>query len=128
MGKDAATIPDTIRPLLAQMAGQLSREVFPEGMPWGTKFDHLETLAAALGDELARQMIQANVGEQAAVVSEALECPTCGRSTRAAPDEPRELTTTQGPVAWVEPARHCPHCRRAFFPSEPSAGARPHRC
>ncbi len=61
MGKDAVTIPDDVRPLLERMAGQLSEQIFPEGMPWGTKFDHLETLAGALGDENARQMIQANV-------------------------------------------------------------------
>ena len=126
MGKDAVTIPDEVRPLLERMASQLSAQIFPGGMPWGTKFDHLETLAGALGDEIARQMIQANVRQQATAPPAAVgTCPTCGRRGRAAPDEPREMGTTQGTVAWVEPGQYCPHCRRAFFPSEPGPGARP---
>jgi hypothetical protein len=108
--------------LLARIASQLSNEVFPEGMPWGTKFDHLETLAGALGDEIARQIIEANICHQATAPPESVEvCPSCGRQGRAATDEPRELITTRGPVAWVEQGQHCPHCRRAFFPSESSA-------
>ena len=122
MGKDAGTIPDEVRPLLAQIAGQLNAEIFPEGMPWGTKFDHLEALAGALGDEIARQLIQANVRRQATATPATETCPTCGRQGRAAPEEPRELITTQGPVAWAEPSQHCPGCRRAFFPSEPRLG------
>ena len=128
MGKDAVTIPDEVRPLLERMADQLSEQIFPGGMPWGTKFDQLETLAGALGDEIARQMIQANIRQQATAPPEAVgTCPTCGRQGRAAPSEPRELTTTQGIVGWVEPGQHCPHCRRAFFPSEPSSGTGPHQ-
>jgi hypothetical protein len=128
MGKDAVTIPDQVRPLLARMADQLSEQVFPGGLPWGTKFDHLETLAGALGEEIARQMIQANIAQQATTSPEAVEtCPTCGRQGRAAPNEPRVLNTTQGPVAWVEPTQYCSHCRRAFFPSEPSSWTGPHQ-
>lgn len=126
MGKDVVLIPDEVRPLLEQMADQLSEQIFPGGMPWGTKFDHLERLAGALGDEIARQMIQTNVRQQAATPTEAVEtCPTCGQQGRAAPNEPRELDTTQGTVDWVEPGQYCPHCRRAFFPSEPSTGTGP---
>lgn len=128
MGKDAATIPDGVRFLLPQIAAQLSDQVFPGGMPWGTKFDDLEQLAGVLGDEIARQMIQANIGKQATASVEVGEaCPTCGREGRASPGEPRELLTTRGPVSWTEPAQHCPHCRRAFFPSEPSLGTGSHR-
>ena len=129
MGKDAVTIPDELRPLLERMASELSEQVFPGGMPWGTKFDYLETLAGALGDEIARQMIEGNVSQQATISPEpARVCPSCGRDGRAAPNEPRELSTTQGSVAWVEPGQYCPHCRRAFFPSEPSFGAGSHQC
>ena len=123
MGKDAVAIPDEFQPLLAQMASQLTHQAFPAGMPWGTKFDYLEALAGALGDEIARQMIEASVGEQGTTVPEAMEtCPTCGNQGRQAPDKPRELITTRGTVAWTEPGQRCPHCRRAFFPSEPIAG------
>jgi hypothetical protein len=113
---------------LARMAAELSDRVYPGGMPWGTKFDALETLAGALGDEIARQLIQANVGQQATASCEPSEtCPTCGRDGRTAADQPRELMTTRGTVAWTEPGRYCPHCRRAFFPSEPGAGRGPSR-
>jgi hypothetical protein len=128
MGKDAVTIPNEVRPLLERMADQLNEQIFPGGMPWGTKFDHLESLAAALGDEIARQMIQVNIRQQTIAPPEAVgTCPTCGRQGRAAPNEPRELDTTQGIVDWVEPGQYCPHCRRAFFPSEPSFGTGPHQ-
>jgi hypothetical protein len=128
MGKDVRAIPDEVRPLLARIAGQLSEEFFPGGMPWGTQFDHLEALAGALGDEIARQMIQANIRQQVTTLPEAMgTCPTCGRQGRAAPDEPRELITTRGTVDWVEPTQHCPHCRRAFFPSESHSGIGSHR-
>src|SRR5262245_23148364 len=126
MGKDAVRIPDEVHPLVERMANQLSEQVFPGGMPWGTKFDHLETLAAALGDEIARRMIQGNVRQQAATPSQAIEpCPTCGCPGHAASNEPRKLDTTQGTVDWVEPGQYCPHCRRAFFPSESSSGTGP---
>jgi hypothetical protein len=128
MGKDAVLIPDALRPLLGQMPGQLSEQIFPGGMPWGTKFDHLETLAGALGDEIARQMIQTDIRQQATAPPEVVDtCPTCGRQGRAAPNEPRELDTTQGTVDWVEPGQYCPLCRRVFFPSEPSAGTGPNQ-
>ncbi len=52
MGKDVAAIRDDLKPLLSQIACQLGREVFPDGMPWGTTFSELEQL----GDEIARAM------------------------------------------------------------------------
>ena len=129
MGKDAVQIPDELRPVLARMAAELSEQIFPDGMPWGTRFDYLETLAGALGDEISRQMIEDNVSRQATASPEtARVCPSCGHSGRGAPNEPRQLDTSQGNVNWVEPGQYCPHCRRAFFPSEPSLGAGPDRC
>jgi hypothetical protein len=50
------------------------------------------------------------------------ECPSCGGAARKAPDQPRVLTTTRGDVTWKERVANCPHCRRAFFPSEPVVG------
>ena len=63
VGKDAATIRDDLKPLLSQIARQLGREVFPDGMPWGTKLSELELIAAGLGDEIARGIIEASVQE-----------------------------------------------------------------
>jgi predicted nucleic acid-binding Zn ribbon protein len=124
MGKDAAAIRKELRSRLGQMARELGREVYPEGLPRGTKFSDLEAVAGALGDEIARQLIELNVQEQADdwPEEEIGECPICGGAARKAPDQPRVLTTTRGDVAWKQRVGHCPRCRRAFFPSEPGAG------
>jgi hypothetical protein len=129
MGKDAAALRNQLQARLGQIARELGREVYPEGLPRGTKFSELEAIAGALGDEIARQLIETHVAEQAEDWSqdELGECPVCGGPARKAPDEPRELQTTRGSVAWRERVRNCPRCRRAFFPSEPSAGPGPER-
>ena len=93
-------------------------------MPRGTKFSELEAVAGALGDEMARQLIEINVQEQADdwPEEELGECPVCGGAARKAPDEPRVLTTTRGDVAWKERVANCPRCRRAFSPSGSRVG------
>jgi hypothetical protein len=126
MGKDAAAIRDELRSRLGQMARELGRDVYPEGLPRGTKFSDLEAVAGALGDEIARQLIEINVQEQADdwPEDEIGECPICGGAARKAPDQPRVLTTTRGDVAWKPRVGNCPSCRRAFFPPESGAGHR----
>jgi hypothetical protein len=125
MGKDAAAIRAQLRSRLDQIARELGREVYPDGLPRGTTFSELEEIAGALGDEMARLLIEAHVTEQAEhwPEDELGECPVCGGPARKAPDEPRELQTTRGSVAWKERVQNCPRCRRAFFPSEPGARA-----
>ena len=124
MGKDAAEILRDYQARLGRMARELAKELYPDGMPRGTKFSELEELAGAMGDEMARQLIEINVKEQADdwPEDELGECPTCGGVARKAPDQPRVLTTTRGDVAWKERVRNCPRCRRAFFPSGSSVG------
>jgi hypothetical protein len=124
MGKDAATIRSQFQTRLAQIARELGREVYPDGLPRGTKFSELEAVAGALGDEMARQLIESHVREQADDWPEDQlgECPLCGGPARKAPDQPRVLTTTRGDVAWKQRVGNCPRCRRAFSPSEPGAG------
>jgi hypothetical protein len=121
MGKDAATVVQEMRIRLGQMARELGREVYPEGLPHDTKFSELETLAGSLGDEIARQLIETQVRGQAQEWPEPpfQTCPECGGSASRAPDEPRTLTTTRGDIGWKEHVGHCPRCRRAFFPSGP---------
>jgi hypothetical protein len=124
MGRDAGSIRAELGAELRQVARQLGRKVFPEGLPRGTKFSELEAIASALGDEMARQLIESNVQEQALGWSgeEPGDCPECQGPTSRAPDRPRQLMTTQGKVTWTERARYCPRCRRAFFPSGPGVG------
>ena len=124
MGKDAGTIRQEFQARLGQVARELAKELYPGGMPRGTKFSELEDVAGALGDEMARQLIEINVRDQADdwPEEELGECPVCGGAARKAPEEPRVLTTTRGDVAWKQRVAHCPRCRRAFFPSESRVG------
>jgi hypothetical protein len=125
MGKDAAAIRDEFHDRLGQMARELGRELYPDGLPRGTRFSELEAIAGALGDEMARQLVETHIRGQAEgwPEEELGECPACGGAARKAPDQPRVVTTTRGDVAWEERVANCPRCRRAFFPSGP--GARP---
>jgi hypothetical protein len=124
MGKGAAVIRQEFHSRLGEIARELARELYPDGLPRGTKFSELEAVAGALGDEMARQLIEINVQEQADdwPEQELGECPVCGGAARKARDEPRVLTTTRGDVAWRQRVGNCPRCRRAFFPSESSVG------
>ncbi len=124
MGKDAVTIRDELRVRLGQMARELGRVVYPDGLSRGTKFSELETLAATLGDEIARQLIETQVRGQAEDWSEGEPgpCPECGGPASRAPNQPRVLTTTRGEVGWDQHVGYCPRCRRAFFPSGPGVG------
>ena len=124
MGRDAATIRTEFKSHLREIAQELGRKVFPKGLPRDTKFSELETIAGALGDEMARLLIEINVREQADdwPEEELGECPVCGGPARKAPDQPCVLTTTRGTVEWRQRVRNCPRCRRAFFPSESSVG------
>jgi hypothetical protein len=125
MGKDVDVVRDELRARLGQIAREFGRQVYPDGLPRGTQFSELEAIAGALGDEVARLMVETQVRGQAEdwPDEELGECPACGGPARKAPDQPRALTTTRGDVAWTERVAHCPRCRRAFFPSEPIAGS-----
>jgi hypothetical protein len=124
MGKDAAAIREGFHARSGRMARERATELYPDGLPRGTKFSELEAVAGALGDEMARQLIAFNVQEQAEdwPEDELGECPACGGAARKAPDEPRGLTTTRGDVAWKERVANCPRCRRALFPPGSSVG------
>lgn len=124
MGKDVAAIRGEFHTRLDQIARELVKELYPNGMPRGTKFSELEAVAGALGDEMTRQLIAINVQEQADnwPEQELGECPACGGTARKAPDQPHCLTTTRGDVVWKERVANCPRCRRAFFPSGSSVG------
>jgi uncharacterized protein with PIN domain len=121
MGKDAPSLPAELKSELGRIARQLGREIYPGGLPRDTKFSELECVAGVLGDEIARQIIETQVEEQAGGFEEELgECPECHGPARKAPDQPRVLVTTRGEVRWNERVANCPRCRRAFFPSESS--------
>jgi hypothetical protein len=124
MGKDAAAIRQEFHSRLGEIARELARELYPNGLPRGTKFSELEDIAAALGDEMARQLIEINVQDQADdwPEEELGECPVCHGAARKAPNQPRVIITTRGDVAWKQRVANCPRCRRAFSPQNQSLG------
>ena len=124
MGKDTASIRQEFHSRLSEFARELTRQLYPDGLPRDTKFSELEDVAGALGDEMARQLIEINVRDQADrwPEDELGECPICGGAARKKPDEPRQLKTTRGDVAWHQRVANCPRCRRDFSPSKPGAG------
>ena len=96
----------------------------PAGPPWGTSFMDLEEVAVQLGQAITRELLNRSLARQAEVTAETV-CPTCQSESTVREPEPRTLTTRAGPVDWDEPRRHCPRCRRSFFPSVPRVGDRP---
>ena len=96
----------------------------PSGPPLGTSFVELEEVAVQLGQAITRELLNRSLARQAESTAETV-CPTCRSESTAREPEPRTLTTRAGPVDWEEPRRHCPRCRRSFFPSVPRVGDRP---
>jgi hypothetical protein len=124
MGKDVVTIPEHLRTQLGQVAREIGRQVYPDGLPPGTKFSVLEDLAGAIGDEIARHFAESQVAGQAQDAPDqgTCPCPQCGGATTKMAPRTRVLLTTRGEVRWQEVRARCPRCRRAFSPSGPGVG------
>jgi len=125
MGKDAAAIRREFHARLGQLARELGRELYPDGLPQGASFAALEDVAGTIGDEIARQLIETHVRQHAEVSAQDPPelCPACAEPLESGSAQARRLTTTRGPVTWTEQTAYCPRCRRAFSPSEPSPRA-----
>jgi len=122
---DPAAVALDQEKLIQGVAKHFLHKVFgPEGMPWGTRFSDLEELAIQIGQAVSRSMMdQALAGQAQAVPATAQNCGVCGTPVQSGPPgQPRTVTTTMGTVHWTEPARYCPKCRAAFFPSVPELG------
>ena len=116
----AVEIPASLRPVLQAAAKNLLHHLYgPDGLPWGTSFAQLEDLVAQLADTLSSEMLQQALQQQAQKPLPATlqQCPSCGRPVEPADTEPRLVHARRGSADWQEPACHCPHCRKAFFPS-----------
>lgn len=117
----------TVREKVRIAAQEAAEDVFgPAGMPWGTLFDDLETVAVAGGDLFSQSfMAQAATQQAGAVPPEREVCPHCGDSLPGGETDPRVLQTTRGDVTWPEPQRICTACKRSFFPSVSEFGTGP---
>jgi hypothetical protein len=116
-----------VREKVRAAAQEAADEVFgPAGMPWGTLFDDLETLAVAGGDLFSQAfMAQAAAQQATAALPEREVCPYCGEPLSDKRTDPRVLQTTRGDVTWAEPQRICTACGRSFFPSVSEFGTGP---
>jgi hypothetical protein len=117
----------TVREKVRVAAQEAADEVFgPAGMPWGTLFDDLETVAVAGGDLFSQSfMAQAAAQQATAVPPEREVCPHCGEPLSGDDTDPRVMQTTRGDVTWHEPQRICTACGRSFFPSVSGFGTGP---
>lgn len=79
-------------------------------------FSELEEECIRAGDWLTAAVLEARVAARMSLKTVPC-CPRCHREGEQEPDEPRVLQTDRGEVSWLEPAYHCRHCRRSFFPS-----------
>jgi hypothetical protein len=110
---------DRLKARIRELAQQLLAEEKATFRKARTLFD-LENLVVAVGDELACQLANSDLGERADQVAERPEhaCPECGRGCTVARDrEPLILQGQRGEIEYSEPRCHCPACRRDFFPS-----------
>lgn len=80
----------------------------------------LELLTAQIGDLLARQLANRELSRRCEefTAKGVHRCPDCHRECPVERDpEPLILQGIRGDLEYQEPRCHCPHCRRAFFPS-----------
>jgi hypothetical protein len=124
----AVEIPAERRPAIAAAANNLASHLYgPEGPAWGTPFASLEELAALIGRQLGAELLGQALQRQAnQPASVELSCgPACSGPLDERDPQPRSVRTDTGTADWQEPARYCPRCRRAFFPSIQEPGHRP---
>jgi hypothetical protein len=122
-------IPAELRPVVAAAAKNMANHLYgPEGPPWGTSFASIEELTCQISDLLGAELLHLALQRQAdqPPPAELQVCPACQGPLRHDAPEPRSVHTNTGTADWLEPARYCSRCRRAFFPSEQEPGHRPH--
>lgn len=94
------------------------------------KFLDIEDFAHALGRQVARQVVAAQVARQMQTSGETdspadvamRPCPTCGRGCAVVP-RTRTIATRDGTVEMMEHRGYCSGCNRNFFPRSTEAGA-----
>lgn len=91
----------------------------PDGPSPETDFATIESFGHRAGQMLGRAVDAHLVGRHAEHFQEGV-CPTCktaAESTALEKEKTRPLQTQDGTIPLVEPACHCPKCKRTFFPS-----------
>ena len=110
----------TVAARVKELAGELCQLLYGEtGAPkWGTKFTEVEDAGVAVGDAVARAVIeQALAGQASTTAAQPDACGHCGQRLGQAREEPHLIHTRRGDVGWNEAAGYCDKCRKSFFPS-----------
>lgn len=124
--KNVSELLNALRPALQAAAKNVLYHAYgPDGLPWGTSFTDAEDMAVHIGDQLARDILQAAFQGQAERPrpDDLSACPSCSGPLDARAGQPRQVLGRRGAVVWHEAAAYCPRCRRAFFPSGQEPGA-----
>src|SRR5215470_6739285 len=101
MAKDTpgVEIPAELRPVIAAAAKNLASHLYgPQGPPWGTSFEEIETLAALIGRQLGNELTQQSLQRQAdqPLPAELQSCPAYAGPLQGRPKEPRSVRTDTG--------------------------------
>ena len=115
---------DQFRREVSEVVAALAKSQHEKLAAAGTFVD-IEELTAEVGDEVARQLANLELGRRSEVLCEQPwhACPDCGQEYRVEPDlEPIILQGMRGEIEYQEPYCHCSRCRRDFFPSGRSIG------
>ena len=110
-------IKERITAFARELAEELGAVDDSNALSW---LDAIETQAVEIGDAVSVELLQQKAQAQPPVVASAA-CPKCGKLGRCQGERQRELLSRRGRVTITEPEYFCPACRRAFFPSDPSA-------
>lgn len=117
------SVDPNVQSRLREMAAEMRELLYgAAGCPeWGTKFREIETDGMSVGLELARLVMEQSVDEQSHQMPREAMAVDDDEVTANKPKS-RKLETEAGPVTWEEPCGYQRKGRKAFFPSDPSAG------
>ena len=117
-------VSEKVAARLAEVARELRTELYgKEGYPeWGTKFVEIETQVLAVGHELARQMAEQALAEQARHVPAQAFTAETGEEAQGGGTARRDVETSAGVVSWAEPQAYLSKSRKDFFPSSARIG------
>lgn len=114
-----------MRQRLAEVATEARQLVYGEqGHPeWGTSFAEIESDAREVGHEFIRLLMEQTTEGQAGNMPQAALTTGSGETAQCIGSQPRDMETESGTVSWAEPKAYLPKSRKAFFPSDQSAGS-----
>jgi hypothetical protein len=115
---------EAMEPLVERVAGEVRRALTADGQPdlGRMPLTEMEKRVGTVGGQIVRRALEGLLAEQTHQLSIPEDCPACGCRLQGKQPELKRLKTQHGWVAWEQPVRRCPKCRRDFFPSGEGVG------